>query len=111
MPLRAAGVDVAPRQQLLPQLEEMVRFFRVVSNILLAILLLAVATATEYSVHGVTERTHELGVMMALGTSPAPLREWFTRRSRSSCCLDCRLRRGHRAVAYLGRVGIDLSAF
>ncbi len=70
----ASGLAFVPWQELLPQLEEMVKFNRVVSNILLAVLLLVVATAMMNTVFMVVaERTRELGVMMALGTSAAAI--------------------------------------
>src|SRR3970040_395544 len=65
------GLAAAPWKELLPQLEEMVKFSRVFSNILLALLLLVVATAIMNTVFmAETERSREFGEMMALGTSP-----------------------------------------
>jgi ABC-type lipoprotein release transport system permease subunit len=110
----ASGVEVAPWQQLLPQLDEMVRFFRVVSNILLAVLMLVVAAAIMNTVFmAVTERTREFGVMMALGTSPRAITRLVVYETLTIVVIGSLVGYGAgiALVGYLGRVGIDLSGF
>ena len=108
------GLALAPWQELLPQLEDMVNYLRVVSSILLGVLLLVVATAIMNTVFmAVTERTRELGVMMALGASPnAVLRMVLYE---TVVLLLVAAVAGYGAglalVAYLGRAGMDLSRF
>ena len=104
----------APWPELLPQLEEMVRFNRVVSNILLAVLLLVVAVAVMNTVFmAVAERTREFGVMMALGTSPAAIRRMVV--YETLVLLVCALLGGYglgiALVGYFGATGMDLSGF
>ena len=111
---QASRLAVVPWQELLPQLEEMVKFNRVVSNILLAVLLLVVATAVMNTVFmAVTERTREFGVMMALGTSPASIRRMVV--YETLVLLVLALLAGYglggALVGYLGTAGIDLSGF
>lgn len=108
------GLALAPWQELLPQLEEMVRFNRVVTKILLAVLLLVVATAIMNTVFmAVTERTRELGVMMALGTTPGAIVRVVI--YETGVLLLVATAAGYAAgvglVAYFGRVGMDLSGF
>lgn len=103
-----------PWQELLPQLDEMVQFNRVVTNILLAVLLLVVATAIMNTVFmAVAERTRELGVMMALGTSPPAVVRMVV--YETVVLLFVAAVAGYAvgiaAVAYFGRAGMDLSGF
>lgn len=112
--LRTQGVAFAPWQELLPQLDEMVKFNRIVTNILLAVLLLVVATAIMNTVFmAVTERTREFGVMMALGTSPNAVLRMVVYET----CVLLLLASiagygvGIALVAYFGRAGMDLSGF
>ena len=108
------GVAFAPWQELLPQLDEMVKFNRVVTNILLAVLLLVVATAVMNTVFmAVNERTREFGVMMALGTRPAAILRMVVYETVLLLLLAtlAGYGAGIAAVAYLGRVGLDLSGF
>jgi putative ABC transport system permease protein len=112
--LGSRGLAFAPWQELLPQLEEMVRFLRVVSNILLAVLLLVVATAIMNTVFmAVTERTREFGVMMALGTSPQAIVRTVVYETVVLLVLAAAAGYGAgiAVVTYLGRVGMDLSRF
>ena len=110
----AAGLDVVPWHELLPQLDEMVKFNRVVSNILVAVLLLVVATAVMNTVFmAVAERTREFGVMMALGTAPAAIRRMVVYETVVLLALAL-LAGGGLGIAlvqYFGRTGIDLSGF
>lgn len=104
----------APWQELLPQLEEMMKFNRVITDILLAVLLLVVATAIMNTVFmALAERTRELGVMMALGTSPRALVRMVVYET-VALLLTSALAgyaAGIAGVAYLGRAGMDLSGF
>ena len=112
--LKAPGLAFAPWQELLPQLEEMVRFNRVVSNILLAVLLLVVATAIMNTVFmAVTERTREFGVMMALGTAPRAVQRMVVYETIVLMLLAslCGYGAGVALVLYFGSAGIDLSGF
>jgi ABC-type lipoprotein release transport system permease subunit len=110
----ARDLAVVPWQELLPQLDQMVKLTRVISNIVLAVLLLVVATAIMNTVFmAVAERTREFGVMMALGTSPAAIRRMVV--YETIALLGLASVAGYGAgialVEYFGRVGIDLSAF
>ena len=110
----APGLAFAPWQELLPQLDEMVRFNRVVSDIILAVFLLVVATAIMNTVFmAVTERTREFGVMMALGTPPGAIRRMVVYETLVLMTLALLLGYGIgiALVEYSGRVGIDLSRF
>jgi ABC-type lipoprotein release transport system permease subunit len=108
----APELSVAPWQELLPQLEEMVKFNRVVSNIILAVFLLVIATAIMNTVFmAVAERTREFGVMMALGTPPGAIRRMVV--YETIVLMTLALLIGYGAgialVEYSGRQGIDLS--
>jgi ABC-type lipoprotein release transport system permease subunit len=108
------GLAFAPWQELLPQLEEMVKYLRVVSSILLAVLLLVVATAIMNTVFmAVTERTRELGLMMALGASPGAVLRMVVYETVALLLLAAAAGYGVGValVAYLGRAGMDLSQF
>ncbi|HEX8009405.1 MAG TPA: ABC transporter permease [Casimicrobiaceae bacterium] len=112
--LADSGLAVAPWQELLPQIEELVKFARVFNNILLGLLLLVVATAIMNTVFmAVTERTREFGVMIALGTSPGALQRMVVYETLVLMLLA--LLGGYGAgivlVDYFGRAGIDLSGF
>jgi putative ABC transport system permease protein len=112
--LGSRGVAFAPWQDLLPQLEEMVRFNSVITKILLAVLLLVVATAIMNTVFmAVTERTREFGVMMALGTSPAAMVRMVVYETSVLLVLAALVGYGiaSAGVAYLNRAGMDLSGF
>lgn len=108
------GLAFAPWQELLPQLEEMVKYLRVVSSILLAVLLLVVATAIMNTVFmAVTERTRELGVMMALGASASAVLRMVVYETLVLLLLAALAGYGAgiALVAYLGHAGMDLSRF
>jgi putative ABC transport system permease protein len=110
----AGGLVAVGWQELLPQLDEMVRFNRVVSGILLAVLLVVVASALTNAVYmAVAERTREFGVMVALGTPPAAVGRMVVYETALTLSLALSLgySLGVGAVAYFGAVGIDLSDF
>src|SRR3972149_980065 len=110
----APGLVLAPWQELLPQLDEMVKFNRVVSDIILAVFLLVVATAIMNTVFmAVAERTREFGVMMALGTPPGAIRRMVVYETLVLMVLASLLGYGIgiALVIYSGRHGIDLSGF
>ncbi|HEU0199503.1 MAG TPA: FtsX-like permease family protein, partial [Burkholderiaceae bacterium] len=108
------AIVLAPWDELLPQLDDMVRFNRVVGNIMLAVLLLVVATAVTNTVFmAVAERTREFGVMMALGTSPAAIQRVVVYETLvlMALALLAGYGVGVPLVEYFGRAGIDLSGF
>jgi ABC-type lipoprotein release transport system permease subunit len=108
------GVVLAPWQELLPQVEEMVRLNRVISNIVLAIAFVVIAMAIMNTVFmAVAERTREFGVMMALGTPPAAVQRMVVYETLVLMVMASVIGYGVGIllVAYYGRTGIDLSAF
>jgi len=108
------GLSAAPWQELLPQLDEMLKFSRIFSNILLAVLLLVVATAIMNTVFmAVTERTRELGLMLALGTSPVAVLRMIVYETIALLALACAIGYGAgiALVLYFGRRGLDFSGF
>lgn len=112
--LPGAGLHIAPWQELLPQVEEMVRLNRVISNIVLAIAFLVIAMAIMNTVFmAVAERTREFGVMMALGTPPAAIQRMVVYETLVMMVLASLVGYGVGAalVLWSGREGIDLSGF
>jgi ABC-type lipoprotein release transport system permease subunit len=107
-------LELATWQELLPQLDEMMRFNRVISNIILAVFLLVIATALMNTVFmAVAERTREFGVMMALGTPPAAIRRMVVYETLVLMALAMLIGygAGFAIVGYSGQHGIDLSGF
>jgi ABC-type lipoprotein release transport system permease subunit len=110
----AGGLAIAPWQELLPQLEEMVQFNRAVTDILLAVLLLVVASAIMNTVFmSVAERTRELGVMMSLGTPPGAVLRMIVYETIALLCMAALAGYGVGIglVSYFGSTGLDLSGF
>ena len=108
------GLAFAPWQELLPQLEDMRKVLGIISAILLAVLLLVVATAVMNTVFmALTERTRELGVMMALGASPGAVLRMVVYETLALLLLAALVGYGAgiALVAYLGHAGMDLSGF
>ncbi len=108
------GIVFTPWHELLPQVDEMVRLNRVISNIVLAIAFLVIAMAIMNTVFmAVAERTREFGVMMALGTPPAAIERMVIYETLVLMALASLLGYGLGAalVVYYGRGGIDLSGF
>jgi putative ABC transport system permease protein len=110
----SAGIVFTPWQELLPQIAEMVRLNRTISQIVNAILLLVVATAVMNTVFmAVAERTREFGVMMALGTPPGAIRRMVVYETIALLSVASIIGYGFGAalVGYAGRAGLDLSGF
>jgi putative ABC transport system permease protein len=114
--LRGSGgyeqVVFTPWQELLPQIAEMVRLNRTISQIVNAILLLVVASAVMNTVFmAVAERTREFGVMMALGTPPAAIRRMVVYETLALLTVATIIGYGlgMALVEYSGREGLDLS--
>jgi ABC-type lipoprotein release transport system permease subunit len=108
------GIVFTPWHELLPQVDEMVRLNRVISNIVLAIAFLVIAMAIMNTVFmAVAERTREFGVMMALGTPPAAIERMVVYETLVLMALASLLGYGlgSALVVYFGRAGIDLSGF
>ncbi len=64
------GFEVLDWQQLLPEMVQMIRFHEVISYIVVFIVIVIVAVGvTNTILMAVKERTHEFGIMLALGTS------------------------------------------
>jgi ABC-type lipoprotein release transport system permease subunit len=112
--LAQPGLRIAPWQELLPQVDEMVRLQRVISNIMLAIAFVVIAMAISNTVFmAVAERTREFGVMMALGTPPGAIKRTVLYETVALMLLGFAVGyvMGVSLVLYFGRVGIDLSGF
>ena len=110
----ASGYSVAPWQELMPQVVEMIQLIVAVRAIIMAIIFVVVAMAIMNTVFmSVAERTRELGVMMALGTRPAAVVRMVLYETAAIMVLASIV--GYAASAliagYLGRTGLDLSGF
>lgn len=108
------GLSFEPWQALLPQVDEMVRLNRVLSNIILAVAFTVIAMAIMNTVFMVVaERTREFGVMMALGTPPAAIQRMVVYETLVLMLLASFIGYGIGValVAYFGHRGIDLSGF
>ena len=109
-----AGYRIAPWQELLPSLDEMIRLVVVIRTIILAIFLAVVALAVMNTVFmSVAERTRELGVMMALGTRPAAVVRIIVYETTTILVVASVVgyAAGALLVRYFGRNGLDLSSF
>ncbi len=109
-----AGVAITPWQELLPELDQLVRFDRIVSDIVLGIFILVVATAIMNTVFmAVAERSREFGVMMALGAPPAAIARMVVYETLAQLGIAIALgyALGIALVVYAGAEGIDLSGF
>jgi ABC-type lipoprotein release transport system permease subunit len=112
--LNDASLALVPWQQLLPQVDEMVRLNRVIGNIVLAIAFVVIGIAIMNTVFmAVAERTREFGVMMALGTRPGAIRRMVLYETVVLMLVASAAGYGLGAalVLYFGRRGIDLSGF
>lgn len=112
--VNARGVVLVPWQVLLPQVDEMVRLNRTITNIQLAIAFLVIAMAIMNTVFmAVAERTREFGVLMALGTPPAAIQRMVVYETLILMLIASVLGYGIGAalVVYFGRQGLDFSGF
>ena len=110
----ASGYGLVGWPELLPQLDEMVQYVKVIESIIVAIVLAVVAMAIMNTVFmSVAERTRELGVMMALGTRPMALVRMVAYETAALMMLASIFgyTAGALLVSYFGRRGIDQSAF
>ena len=109
-----AGYRIAPWQELLPSLDEMIKLVVVIRTIIMTIFLAVVALAVMNTVFmSVAERTRELGVMMALGTRPAAVVRIILYETATIMIVASVV--GYAAgtflVRYFARHGLDLSSF
>ena len=112
--IATTGLSLVPWPALLPQVQEMVRMNRVISNIVLAIAFFVIAIAIVNTVlMAVAERTREFGVLMALGTPPGAIQRLVVYETLALMLLASFIGYsvGVMLVAYFGRQGIDLSGF
>jgi ABC-type lipoprotein release transport system permease subunit len=112
--LSGTGFTVAPWQELLPQVDEMVRLVFVMRTIVMAVVLAVVALAIMNTVFmSVAERTRELGVMLALGARPGAIVRMVLYETAAIMTLASALgyALGIGIVTYFGRNGLDLSGF
>ncbi|MGE0158718.1 MAG: ABC transporter permease [Gemmatimonadales bacterium] len=113
-PVSAAGYGLVPWQEVLPQVDEMVRYVKPIRSIIVAVLLSIVAFAIMNTVFmAVAERTRELGVMSALGTRPLAILRMVAYETAALMTIASII--GYTAgvllVGYFARVGIDQSSF
>ena len=109
-----AGYRIAPWQELLPSLDEMIKLVVVIRTIIMSIFLAVVALAVMNTVFmSVAERTRELGVMMALGTRPAAVVRIILYETATIMVVASLIgyAAGALLVGYFGRSGLDLSSF
>lgn len=110
----AAGYDLVSWQELLPPVDEMVRYIVVIRSIVVSIVLAVVALAIMNTVFmSVAERTRELGVMLAVGTRPAAIVRMVAYETTALMALGSIMgyAAGALIVGYLARTGIDQSRF
>jgi ABC-type lipoprotein release transport system permease subunit len=108
------GVAIAPWTEMLPQVSQMVGLIRTIRSVVLGIFLVVVALAVMNTVFmAVSERTREFGVMMALGMPPAAIVRMVLYETAALMAIASIVGYGlgSALVTYLGRNGLDLSAF
>ncbi|MBX3646344.1 MAG: ABC transporter permease [Rhodocyclaceae bacterium] len=106
-------LTLQPWQALLPQIDQMVKLTRILSDIVLTIAFAVVAVAIMNTVFmAVAERTREFGVMMALGTPPEAIKRIVIYETMALMLIASLVGYGvgMLLVLYLGREGIDLSS-
>jgi putative ABC transport system permease protein len=109
-----AGYRIAPWQELLPSLDEMIKLVIVIRTIIMSTFLAVVVLAVMNTVFmSVAERTRELGVMMALGTRPAAVVRIILYETATIMVVASLIGyvAGALLVGYFGRNGLDLSSF
>lgn len=110
----ATGYGLVPWQELLPALDEMVRYIVVIRSIVVTIVLAVVAMAIMNTVFmSVAERTRELGLMLAVGTRPAAIVRMVAYETAALMALAsiAGYAAGALLVGYFGRTGVDQSGF
>lgn len=101
-------------RSLLPELDQMIEYLRVVLNLITGIVLAVVAIGVMNSLlMSVMERTRELGIMMALGTRPRDIVLLVVYESLvlAAAGIAAGLAVGIPFVHWLHRTGMDLSAY
>jgi ABC-type lipoprotein release transport system permease subunit len=112
--ISASGYSVVPWQELLPQVDQMVRLIVAIRAIVMAIVLAVAAMAIMNTVFmSVAERTRELGVMMALGTRPGAVVRMVLYETAAivAAASVAGYAVGVLLVSYFGRSGMDFSSF
>lgn len=110
----ASGYALVPWQELLPAVDEMVRYIVVIRSIVVSIVLAVVALAIMNTVFmSVAERSRELGVMLAVGTRPAAIVRMVAYETTALMTLGsiAGYAVGALIVGYLARTGVDQSSF
>jgi putative ABC transport system permease protein len=112
--LPGQGLSAQPWPRLLPQVADMLGLIGAIRTVIVSVFFLVVALAVMNTVFmAVAERTREFGVMMALGTPPAAILRTVVYETAALMALASLLgfALGIAVVAWLGRAGLDLSAF
>jgi ABC-type antimicrobial peptide transport system permease subunit len=112
--ISASGYVVAPWQELLPGVDQMVGFVAAIRVIIMAIVLAVAALAIMNTVYmSVAERTREMGVMMALGTRPGAVVRMVLYETAMIVAVAsvAGYAAGVLLVSYFGRNGMDFSSF
>lgn len=113
---RLAGTPyaVVTWQELLPEVEQMIGYIKAILRIIVGIVFAVVAMGVMNTlIMSVMERTRELGIMMALGTSPGAVMRLVLYESLVLAVIGTitGLVLGIAIVAYLGSTGIDMSRY
>lgn len=112
--LRTTPYAVVTWQELLPEVAQMIDYVRSMVRVVVAIVFgVAAMGVMNTLVMSVMERTRELGVMMALGTSPGAVVRLVLYESAvlAVAGLLAGLALGALVVAYFGSTGIDMSRY
>jgi putative ABC transport system permease protein len=112
--LDPAGAVAVGWRSLLPEVDQMIAYVRVVVQLVTGIVLAVVAIGVMNTLlMSVMERTRELGIMMALGTRPRTIIALVLCESLVLCAagITAGVALGAPLVAWFGARGIDLSAY